>query len=176
MNQIFNQYSFLFLSMGLGAALVFSVWRVWRPRTAARVFTLGLYSVAVVTVLLMVRFPAGNAPKDTLQAVEDTLTDGRPTFVMLYSHFCLNCIRALPAVRQIDDQLMAEGVEIDELLLDIHSDVGREARDLFAFEYTPTYILYDGQGSELLRGYSAFTLEEMRAVLGRSAGLTETRP
>ncbi|MDX1992810.1 MAG: hypothetical protein SF029_10485 [bacterium] len=173
MSSIFNQYSFLFLSVSVGVLLALVIRTWWKPRLLVGAAVLSIYALVVILILVTVRFPAGNAPRDTLASIESTLTDGRPTFVMLYSHFCLNCIRALPAVRELDDQLTGQGVEIDELLLDIHSEVGRAARERFSFRYTPTYLLFDGAGNELLRSNQLFTLDEMRVALREAENETQ---
>ena len=42
--------------------------------------------------------------------------------------------------------------DIDVLLIDIHSEVGQAVLNRFAFEFTPTFIVYDARGAEIWRG------------------------
>ena len=166
-----NQYSFVLIAAGVGLVLALILWRTLRPRPIIRGVVIGVYVVVVIGVLVISRFPRSTSQPDNVAAVETMLVDGRPTFVMLYSHFCLGCIAALPSVRELVNTLEAQNVDIDELLLDIHSDLGREARDRFEFEFTPTYTLYDGTGNELLRGQSVFSVETIQRVLAESAAM-----
>jgi hypothetical protein len=41
---------------------------------------------------------------------------------------------------------------IDTLLVDIHGEDGVALRERFAFELSPTFIVFDGAGRELWRG------------------------
>jgi hypothetical protein len=70
---------------------------------------------------------------------------------------------ALPAVRELEDDLEEIGVET--VLVDIHSEEGAKAAENFDFEYTPTYLLFDGSGQELLRTNSRPSLDEIRRTV-----------
>ena len=40
---------------------------------------------------------------------------------------------------------------MDVLLLNIHESPGREVLDRFDFEFSPTYLVYQGDGAEVFR-------------------------
>ena len=55
----------------------------------------------------------------------------------------------LPAVRERAAELQTAG--IDALLVDIHSDTGAVLTERFAFEYSPTFLVFAPDGTETLR-------------------------
>ena len=55
----------------------------------------------------------------------------------------------LPAVRRLGQQL---NDDVDLLLINIHQQPGRTLTDRYNFQYSPTYILFDGSGEEVWRG------------------------
>jgi hypothetical protein len=53
-------------------------------------------------------------------------------------------------VRKLQRELRSD--DVDVLLINIHTEVGQAVLDRFAFELTPTFIVYDAGGSEVWRG------------------------
>lgn len=53
-------------------------------------------------------------------------------------------------MRKLQRELRSDNVDV--LLINIHTEVGQAVLDRFAFEYTPTFIVYDSTGSEVWRG------------------------
>lgn len=49
--------------------------------------------------------------------------------------------------------------------LNIQEEVGRELAPLFEFEFTPTFIFFDAQGTELWRSVGNLDLERLRQSL-----------
>ena len=119
------------------------------------------YVFGVLLLMLIVRYPA--SPYTTPQTVEAALVRGEPTFVMLYSNFCLGCIGVLPATQAILPELEAAG--ITPILLDIHNTPGRDLLTRFAFETTPTYIVFNAEGQETLRARSLPSLTAIQAAI-----------
>lgn len=74
---------------------------------------------------------------------------------------------ALPAVRGLTDELAAENV--DALLVNIHTEVGQTLTERFAFEFSPTYLLFAPGGGELWRSNTTPSLAELRAALAGSS-------
>jgi hypothetical protein len=149
MGSFVNQFSFLLVSLGLGVLLALGLWR-WRRSLWMRAGVMAWYIFAVLLLALVLRYPP--SPYTTSQAVEAALVRGEPSFVMLYSNYCLGCIGALPAVREIVPELEAAG--ITPILLDIHSTPGRDLLSRFAFETSPTYLVFNAEGQETLRARS----------------------
>jgi len=64
-----------------------------------------------------------------------------------------------PVVDELDNELM------DQLLiirLNIQEDVGRELAPLYDFEFTPTFIFFDGDGNELWRDVGGLDPQRVR--------------
>ena len=162
---LFNQYSLIIFGISGGLILGGLMWRFHRPtRLTFRIATLAVYGVVVLTIGFL-QFPTSNNTVDTYEQIESVINDGEPTFVMMYSHFCVGCIAALPAARQLDDQLAEQGQILDLLFLDIHSDLGKIARENLGFRFTPTYILYDATGHEIYRSNSIPSAESIADLL-----------
>lgn len=146
---LFNQYSSIALALVGGLVLIGVMWRLRRPgRLVLRIAVVAVYCAVVASLILSLSFPYGSGEVENIATVETALVNGKPTFIMLYSHFCLGCIAALPQVRQLEDDLPAD---LDLLFIDIHTEVGTLTRERMAFEYSPTYILFDANGTEVLR-------------------------
>lgn len=56
--------------------------------------------------------------------------------------------------------------DIDVLLINIHTGVGQAVLDRFAFELTPTFIVYGAGGSEEWRGNIDPGAELVRQLVG----------
>ncbi|NJR12585.1 hypothetical protein HC776_01490 [bacterium] len=72
--------------------LAFGLWR-WRRSPWLRLGVLAWYVFGVLVVALAVRYPP--SPYTTPQAVEAAIGSGQPTFIMLYSNYCLGCLGTL---------------------------------------------------------------------------------
>lgn len=82
---VLNQYSFAASALAGGLLVALLVWR-WRRAPAA--LRLGLAAVYIVLVL-GARLTLNYTPNfdGSLAAVEETLGDGEPTVLMLYSNY-----------------------------------------------------------------------------------------
>ena len=64
-----------------------------------------------------------------------------------------------PVVDELDNELM------DQLLiirLNIHEDAGRELAPVYDFEFTPTFIFFDGDGKEVWREVGGLDTQRVR--------------
>jgi thioredoxin-related protein len=61
--------------------------------------------------------------------------------------------------------------EFQDRIIVLHIDVldplGKEVGRRFGFKYTPTFILFDPEGKELLRTVGAINPAEVRRALGK---------
>ncbi len=77
---------------------------------------------------------------------------------------CLGCIGTLPAMRALVPNLEAAGMT--PILLDVNTSPGRDLLKRFAFESTPTYLVFNAKGEEMLRAHSLPALPAIRAASG----------
>ena len=60
------------------------------------------------------------------------------------------------------------GDDIDVLLINIHTEVGQAVLERFAFELTPTFIVYDSGGLEVWRGHVDPGADRVRQLTDRN--------
>lgn len=155
MAQVFNQYSYLFLSAGLALALLVLLrWRRVRwPLTLVSVVAL----VALAGGVWLVVRP-GSSDVSELRAAEAALNNGRPTFLEFFSNYCLGCVSARPTVDQIVSQIQDR---FNILRVDIHTEMGRALRQKLGFSYTPEFVLFNPQGQEVWRSNRPPSLDQL---------------
>lgn len=61
-----------------------------------------------------------------------------------------------PTVNGLEDRL---GERADMLRVSIHTSVGEALADRYDFEFTPLFIVFDGQGDEIWRGGAVPSVE-----------------
>ena len=54
-----------------------------------------------------------------------------------------------PTVKRLEDRL---GERANMLRVSIHTEVGKQLGERYAFEFTPLFIVFDSQGDEIWRG------------------------
>jgi thioredoxin-related protein len=54
------------------------------------------------------------------------------------------------------------GTKLHVLRLNIQDQVGRELAPVYDFEYTPTFIFFDGKGKELWRSIGEIDVQRVR--------------
>ena len=64
-----------------------------------------------------------------------------------------------PVVDGLENELRSKVIFIR---LNIQEDVGRELAPVYGFEYTPTFIYFDGQGNELWRQVGGLDTQRVR--------------
>jgi hypothetical protein len=83
---ILNQYSYVFWSVVGGIILAIGLW-LWKGAAPAlRAALLAAYLLGAVGMQFVLRYRDGEEEASTA-SVEETLANGRPTFLMLYSNF-----------------------------------------------------------------------------------------
>ncbi len=162
MTQIFNQYSYVFISLGvlLIASLLLRILRIrWRHIA----ITMTVSSLVLGGAWLLARPALSDV--NNLQAAETLLTNGKPTLVEFFSQYCLGCVSVRPAVEtlvtEIDDQF-------NILRVDIHTEFGRALREKYTFSFTPEFVLFNTQGQEVWRAHVPPSDNELKLALGNS--------
>jgi thiol-disulfide isomerase/thioredoxin len=64
-----------------------------------------------------------------------------------------------PVVDELENELRGQ---ILFIRLNIQEEVGRELAPVYGFEYTPTFIYFDGQGYELWRQVGGLDTQRVR--------------
>ncbi len=82
---VFNQYSFVFLSIFAGLILAVGLWRWRKPPVALRAGLMVLYIVGMVGLHFVSRY--ADTFDGSLASADAILTDGKPTLLMLYSNY-----------------------------------------------------------------------------------------
>jgi len=67
-----------------------------------------------------------------------------------------------PAVDGLEKEL---GNQLDIIRVNIQDAAGRELAGAFAFQYTPTFIFFDGRGNELWREVGSLDVQHVRDSL-----------
>jgi thiol-disulfide isomerase/thioredoxin len=147
MDKFFNQYSYIFLSLGLilGSIVVLLALRQRRS------VILGV-AAALAVVLVLGNFVVrpGSSDVNSVAGAKALLANGKPTLVEFFSNYCLGCAAARPVVDQLVSRIQDQ---YNILRVDIHTDFGRELREEYAFSYSPEFILFDTTGHEVWRSH-----------------------
>lgn len=161
--QFVNHYSFLLVAVTIGILLFLGLLGWSGGDRFLRIALFAGYLIIVMATYSYFRYPSNDA--ESLPQVQTELRDGRPTLVVLYSKFCIGCMMALPAVRDLETELKDD--QIDTLLVDVHSDGGDDVAKFFKFEVSPTYIICDTSGQEIWRSSGTPTRAEVNEILAR---------
>src|SRR5512145_2067991 len=155
MTALFNQFSYLFLGLGLLAGFIILLrWRrvQWRGTLLA-----GALLIAVVGGGWLVVRP-GVSDVDTVQAAEEIIHNGKPTFLEFFSNYCLGCVSARPTVDALVTDIQDD---FNILRIDIHTEQGRALREKLGFSYSPEFILFDATGQEVWRSNRPPTADQL---------------
>ncbi len=163
---IINQFSYIWISVIVGVILAVALWRWRKGNRLLRGGLLALYLVAAIAFGMLRQYPPPEV--NSLAEAEAILANDRPTFVMLYSNYCVACLAVLPAVRELTAELATSG--IDALLLNIHDPIGSVLADRFEFVFSPTFLVFTPDGREVLRANSVPRLEDIRLALAFELG------
>jgi thiol-disulfide isomerase/thioredoxin len=158
MATLINHYSFLLLALGSTLGLAAFLARDGlnrRDGLAVGALAAG-YAAAFLLLGSGVETPGAT---DRLQAV---IGSGRPVLVEIYSPYCLGCMAARPIV----DQITAEHLgRLDHLRVNRLNPAGRQFADQTGLVYTPAFLLYAADGTEILRAIGAIDPRDVRRAL-----------
>jgi thiol-disulfide isomerase/thioredoxin len=144
---ILNEYSFIFVSLFVIVGSFILLRRLRFRRRFAYPATVTLGIILLVAYLLL---RPGLSDVSSLQAAEDLLGNGKPTFVEFFSNYCAGCVSVRPVVDLIVDEIEPD---FNILRVDIHTDFGRALRENYGFSFTPEFVLFDGEGKEIWRSH-----------------------
>lgn len=148
MENMFNQYSYILISLTVITASVFLLFRYVVDRRVIAGTAALLIALSIAGHFLL---RPGSSDINSVGAAEAALRNGKPTLIEFFSNYCASCLALRPAV----DLLVKDiGDEYNILRIDIHTDFGRELRQSFEFTYTPEFVLFDSGGEEVWRGHT----------------------
>jgi thiol-disulfide isomerase/thioredoxin len=161
---IANQFSFIFFFSISGTALLFLM---LRSRGASwRVTLSALSAAAALAVIAFFILRPGLSDVSSAQAARAIVRSGKPTLIEFYSNYCIGCMVVRPAVDALAADIQASFPDAFNILrIDIHTDFGRELRDIYGFSYTPEFILFNAQGQETWRSHAPPSLNDIRRLI-----------
>ncbi len=158
MDGIFNQYSYIIISV---LVLVASALLLWRYLASRRVISVMIVSLLVLSLAGFFLLRPGAGDVESVSSAEAILRNGKPTFLEFFSNYCAGCLAIRPVVDTYVEEL---DQDFNIMRIDIHTETGRELRERYAFSYTPEFILFDSGGSEVWRGHAPPPREEIHLI------------
>jgi thioredoxin 1 len=140
-----NFYSFLWTSALLLMIVAFVLFR--ERRDYGRWLAFGALVLALFVAWLVLHPRATPLSANAAQVVAQ-IGQGTPVLLEFQSPFCLGCTALRPVVDDIEQKYRGRLIV---LRVNIQSPVGRELAQYYSFEYTPTFIFFDGEGREVWR-------------------------
>ncbi len=146
--QILNQFSYLFITL---AVLLASFILLQRYVVDRRLVAGAMVAITVLSLTGMLLLRPGSSDVATPSQAQQSIYNGKPTFLEFFSNYCAGCLALRPSV----DLLVSDiGDDFNILRVDIHTDLGREMRETYGFTYTPEFVLFDRNGQEVWRDHS----------------------
>ncbi len=142
---LLRAYSFLWVSALLLVVVAFVLFR--ERRGYGEWIAFGALVLALFVAWLILHPRASQLGTDAAQVVAQ-IGKGTPVLLEFQSPFCLGCTALRPLVDQIEQKYRDRLIVIR---VNIQSASGRELTRYYQFEYTPTFIFFDGQGREVWR-------------------------
>ncbi len=162
---IFNQYSYILISL---AVVLVSIMLLWRYAVDRRIIAAAAISFVALSFTGYLLLRPGSSDVDSVRQAQVTLQNGKPTFLEFFSNYCAGCLALRPRVDLIAAEIEDE---YNILRIDIHTDFGRELRQNFRFTYTPEFILFDNTGQEVWRDHTVPPLAQIQALAPNLEGL-----
>lgn len=158
MDRIFNQYSYVVISLVVLAATIL-VLRYFL--TNWRIISTAVIGLLVLIIAGFLLLRPGFSDVDNLSLAEAMIQNGKPTFMEFFSNYCAGCL----AIRPVVDSLTKDiGNDFNIMRIDIHTNTGRELREQFDFSYTPEFLLLDTRGNAVWRSHSPPTEDQLSSV------------
>ncbi len=140
-----NFYSFIWTSALFLLIMAFVLFREQRDYRRWLAFSALVLALFVAWLVLHPRATPLSA--DATQVVAQ-IGQGTPVLLEFQSPFCLGCTALRPVVDEIEKKYHGRLIV---LRVNIQSPMGRELARYYSFEYTPTFIFFDGQGKQVWR-------------------------
>ena len=159
MSSFVNQYSFVLMAGGL-AVLAGLILLTRKPR-----WNDYLAFAAVLTGLVLawaILHPRQTPLMEDARMVQQMIGKGTPVLLEYQSPYCMACTAIKPAV---DDLEAVLGGQLHIIRINAQETAGRELAALYGFGFTPTFIFFDAQGTELWREVGSLDARRVRESL-----------
>jgi thiol-disulfide isomerase/thioredoxin len=156
MDEIYNYYSFIWIALGLTivAGLV-----LLTNKPKFRDYLSFSVIVAGLLVSWWVLHPHQTQLMQDAKAVQAMIGDGTPVLLEFQSPYCIDCTVERPIVDGLEGEL---GQKLYVIRINIQGQIGRELAPVYNFQYTPTFIFFDGHGNELWRSIGEIDPQHVR--------------
>ena len=145
MEQLVNQYSAAWIA-GAFVLLVVLILFQRKPRPGDLV-ALGVIVIGLVLAWVLLH-PTQTPLMGDAKMAQAMIGQGKPVLLEFQSPYCIVCTKMKPVVDDLENEL---GGQLLILRLNVQENAGRELAKVYGFEFTPTFIYFDGEGNELWR-------------------------
>ncbi len=149
-----QHYSVLLLGLVLVLVLAFALFRRGTRLQDSLAFLSLL--LGLVVVYFYVR-PVQTPLMGEAANVQAQIGKGTPVLLEFQSPYCMGCVQMKPMVDAIEAEYTGRMLV---LRVNIQEEAGKELGPYYNFEYTPTFIFFNGEGQEVWR--SVGSLDEAR--------------
>jgi thiol-disulfide isomerase/thioredoxin len=153
-----NHYSFTIIAVIAIMLLAYFLFR--KGFEASNLTLIGALILGLVLAFLILR-PGPSTSQDSEEVLAQ-IGVGQPVLLEFQSNYWIACLSAKPIVDGIEREFAGK---LTVIHLDIHEPVGQELGEIYRFQYTPTFILLDGEGEEVWRTIGAINPSDVRRSL-----------
>jgi len=152
-------YTFLFIAIGfiivVGIILLTNQpkWNDW--------VAFGVIVLALFIAWNIVR-PHQTILRAGAQEVQNMIGAGTPVLLEFQSPYCIVCISIRPTIDELENEL---DDKLHIIRVNIQDDIGEDLIRIYGFQFTPTFIYFDGEGTELWRQVGEFDPQRVRESL-----------
>jgi thiol-disulfide isomerase/thioredoxin len=157
--KVVNQHSFLILALGTLAILAaLAISRTARSRR----INISLVIVLAFFLTGYLLLNPGTGSSLNSDQITATVGNGTPVLLEFQSPYCVACMAAKPIVDRIEQMYTHRLIVIR---LNVQDPASKTIMARYAFQYTPTFILFNAQGREILRRVGAIDADEIGPLL-----------
>jgi thiol-disulfide isomerase/thioredoxin len=142
--RLFSYNSYAWVALAVGAGLAATLAR--GGLTWLEAVGLAAYAAAAYLGYRWWKTPRQKlAQFDALAAFDKVLRDNRPTLVEFYSDNCGVCMTMRPVMDRLEGDAQHR---LQVLRVDVKDSVGAQLADRYAVTFTPTFMLFNSNGSK----------------------------
>jgi thiol-disulfide isomerase/thioredoxin len=104
------------------------------------------------------------------QEVQNLIGSGTPVLLEFQSPYCVACISINPIVAELEKEINGKrntDKKIHIIQLNIQDQIGMDLLSIYGFQFTPTFIYFDKNGTEQWRLVGSFDPQKVRDSLNQ---------